>query len=282
MYDIRVVVEEIEGFCDLPAAPGDYFELKGGRLYIPPGKYICIWALQAILPLLPAKQRNIVEENDWLPGTSRICCPDPNGRVVYRIDRLPAESSAQETTPRAEGSAPAYAEPAQLRASAAHEGEAPKPNIGHMIVDPSVCSGCRSCELICSFTHEDLFNPRLSRVQISKDEPAGTDTPVICRQCGVALCVQACPRNALSRHPITRAVLVDSAVCNSCGLCADACTFHAVRMHPEARIPMLCDLCDGDPQCVRRCVTGALWYGEARNRPKKRAIGPQRRETADV
>ncbi len=160
--------------------------------------------------------------------------------------------------------------------------EAVKPKIGHMIVDPAVCSGCRACELACSFAHEDLFNPRLSRVQISKDEPTGTDTPVICRQCGVARCVQVCPLNALGRDPLTGAVLVDSSACDGCGLCAEACPFQAVIWHPETRVPMLCDLCGGDPQCVRRCVTGALWYGETRDRPKSRVTGPQRREPVDA
>ncbi len=158
----------------------------------------------------------------------------------------------------------------------------PKVNIGHMIVDPSVCSGCRACELICSFTHDEVFNPRLSRVQVSKDEPTGTDTPLICRQCGVARCVQSCPKQALNRDPITKAVLVDPSTCNGCRLCAEACPFGVVRMHPETGIPLLCDLCGGDPQCVRRCVTGALWYGESRNRPKNRPIGPQRKGASDA
>jgi len=271
MYDLRVVVEEVGGFCDLPAKPGDYFELKGSRLYIPPGQYICIWALQTLMPLLPAKQRDSTDPNDWLQNTSRVCCPDPNGRVIYRIERiLPGEGGAvlakeaRESAPVGEGEAASAGEPAT-----------PAGSIGHMIVDESVCSGCRSCELICSFWHEKVFDPNLSRVQVGKDEPSGRDTPVVCRQCGVARCVQVCPQGALSRHPLTKAVLVDASLCTGCGLCVEACPFSAVRMHPEAGVPLLCDLCDGDPQCVRRCVTGALWYGEARQRPKRHTIGPQ-------
>ncbi|MCL5957784.1 MAG: 4Fe-4S dicluster domain-containing protein [Chloroflexi bacterium] len=162
------------------------------------------------------------------------------------------------------------------------EAEPRRVHIGHMIVNSSVCSGCRACEVICSFAHEGVFNPALSRVQISKDEPAGKDEPLVCRQCGNARCVQICPKKALSRHPINKAVVVDVSSCDGCGLCAEACPFGVVRMHSETRVPLLCDLCGGEPRCVPRCVTGALWYGEARGRPPRKGIGPQRREPANV
>jgi len=254
VYDLRVVVEEVKGFCDLPMVPGDYFELKGGRLYIPPGKYMCIWALQSLIPMLPAKQREIVEENDWIPGTSRICCPDPNGMVIYRIDRIP-------TGPGGVGSPDQT--PQSLRV------EPQKVNIGHMIVDPSVCSGCRDCETVCSETHEGVSDHALSRVRVVDDEASGKRTLLVCRQCGNARCVQACPRQALSRHPITKAVLVEPTLCDGCGFCAEACPFNSPRIDPETGIVLLCDLCGGDPQCVQKCGTGALWYGEARSRPKR-------------
>jgi uncharacterized repeat protein (TIGR04076 family) len=40
-----------------------------------------------VLPLLPAKQRQL-PESDWLERDSLVCCPDPDERVVMRIERI--------------------------------------------------------------------------------------------------------------------------------------------------------------------------------------------------
>jgi uncharacterized repeat protein (TIGR04076 family) len=40
-----------------------------------------------VLPLLPAKQRRLPDE-DWLEQESLVCCPDPEERVVMRIERI--------------------------------------------------------------------------------------------------------------------------------------------------------------------------------------------------
>ena len=40
-----------------------------------------------MLPLLPAKQRRLSEQ-DWLEQDSLVCCPDPDERVVMRIERI--------------------------------------------------------------------------------------------------------------------------------------------------------------------------------------------------
>jgi uncharacterized repeat protein (TIGR04076 family) len=46
-----------------------------------------------VLPLLPAKQRQLPEE-DWLERDQLVCCPDPDERVVMRIERI-AERTMQ-------------------------------------------------------------------------------------------------------------------------------------------------------------------------------------------
>ena len=88
LYDLRVTVERIEGrsVCGLEA--GDYFELtESSRVRIPEGKHFCLYALQSVLPLLPAKQRRMPDE-DWLEHESLVCCPDPEERLVMRIERI--------------------------------------------------------------------------------------------------------------------------------------------------------------------------------------------------
>jgi uncharacterized repeat protein (TIGR04076 family) len=88
LYDLRVTVERIEGRSVCGLRPGDYFELtESSRLRIPPGRHFCLYALQAVLPLLPAKQRQLPSE-DWLEQDSLVCCPDPEERLVMRIERI--------------------------------------------------------------------------------------------------------------------------------------------------------------------------------------------------
>lgn len=88
LYDLRVVVERIEGRSVCGLQVGDYFELtESSRVRIPEGRHFCLYALQSVLPLLPAKQRRLPDE-DWLEQDSLVCCPDPEERVVMRIERI--------------------------------------------------------------------------------------------------------------------------------------------------------------------------------------------------
>jgi uncharacterized repeat protein (TIGR04076 family) len=88
LYDLRVTVERIEGRSVCGLQVGDYFEVtESSRIRIPEGRHFCIYALQSVLPLLPAKQRQL-PESDWLEQESLVCCPDPDERVVMRIERI--------------------------------------------------------------------------------------------------------------------------------------------------------------------------------------------------
>lgn len=88
LRNLQVVVEEIRGKCTSGMRPGDHFILCGGRLYIPARRHFCLYALQAVLPLLPAKQRPL-EDGDWLKEDCRVICPDPAGNVIMRIEQYP-------------------------------------------------------------------------------------------------------------------------------------------------------------------------------------------------
>lgn len=88
IYDLRVTVEKIEGRSVCSMAVGDYFELtESSKLRIPDGKHFCVYALSAVLPLLAAKQRQLAA-NDWLERDSLITCPDPEERLIMRIERI--------------------------------------------------------------------------------------------------------------------------------------------------------------------------------------------------
>jgi uncharacterized repeat protein (TIGR04076 family) len=87
LYDLKVVVEKIEGHCTCAMAEGDCFYLRGGKVSLPDGADFCLYALQAAIPLLPAKQRHN-HPADWLETDSRVVCPDPACRLIMRIDRI--------------------------------------------------------------------------------------------------------------------------------------------------------------------------------------------------
>ena len=87
LYDLRV---EVVGPSDRPiycgAHIGDYFELHGEMLKLPPGQGFSIYSLAALLPLLPAKQR-VTDPYDWMSSDAEVACPDPNCPTRLRITR---------------------------------------------------------------------------------------------------------------------------------------------------------------------------------------------------
>jgi uncharacterized repeat protein (TIGR04076 family) len=88
LSDLRVTVERIDGRSVCGLEVGDFFEVtESSRLRIPPDRHFCIYALSAILPLLPAKQRRLAAE-DWLEQETLVACPDPDERVIMRIERI--------------------------------------------------------------------------------------------------------------------------------------------------------------------------------------------------
>ncbi len=88
MYKLIVKISRISGSCGVHKV-GDFFEIENDTIQIPQGKHICIWSLSLLLPFLSACQREISEPSDWLPTVQDIQCPDPKGRVLWKIDRVP-------------------------------------------------------------------------------------------------------------------------------------------------------------------------------------------------
>jgi carbon-monoxide dehydrogenase iron sulfur subunit len=121
-----------------------------------------------------------------------------------------------------------------------------------IVRDYEMCSGCRRCELACSMHHEDWMWPEASRVRVFMPFP-GLEVPLLCAQCDNYPCVDACPVEALTIDEDTTAVLVDREKCTSCGACIDACPGKIPFLHPGDNKATICDLCGGDPECVKVC-----------------------------
>ena len=92
MYELKVSVSKVMGTCTAnpPVKPGDYFTVRDGDIRIPDGGYICLYALQSLLPIIPSKERKIAEDKDadWMWRIHHVQCPDPAGRVIFKIERV--------------------------------------------------------------------------------------------------------------------------------------------------------------------------------------------------
>jgi len=125
------------------------------------------------------------------------------------------------------------------------------------------CTGCRLCELVCAVKHDGISNPTRSRIRVMKWEMEGLYIPMSCQQCQDAPCLNVCPVKALSRDEDLGRVVVDYDVCIGCRTCVSVCPFGAMSFNTIDRKVFKCDLCDGDPQCVRFCDRKAVDYVNA-------------------
>ena len=118
--------------------------------------------------------------------------------------------------------------------------------------DYTACSGCKRCELACSIKHEGWMWPEASRVKVFMPFP-GLEVPHLCAQCDDYPCISKCPVNALSTDSVTGAIIVDREKCTSCGACVKACPGNVPFLHPGDNKATICNLCNGDPECVKVC-----------------------------
>ncbi len=87
LANLRVTVVAIEGRSVCGLTVGDYFDVtQSSRIRIPGGRHFCLYALAAVIPLLPAKMRAL-DPNDWMTRDSLVVCPDPDERLTMRISR---------------------------------------------------------------------------------------------------------------------------------------------------------------------------------------------------
>lgn len=132
-----------------------------------------------------------------------------------------------------------------------------------LVIDISKCTGCDSCITSCSFHHGGEFSIKKSRIQVVKIKEAGVNVPLTCQHCGEAPCAEVCPTGAVKRDSDRNMVLIDEKKCIGCGICGLACPFGAISYDDNSKIAFKCDLCNGDPMCVKVCGPKAIQYIEA-------------------
>jgi len=143
-----------------------------------------------------------------------------------------------------------------------------------LIIDHEKCTGCRLCELVCSVYHDGVSNRTRSRIHIIKFHNQGIFFPMVCQQCQDAACMAICPKDAIYRDEELGRVMINYDLCIGCKMCVAACPFGGMGINKDGTV-IKCDLCDGDPQCVRFCDMKAVDYVEASTvnlRKKREAV----------
>ena len=160
-----------------------------------------------------------------------------------------------------------------------------------VLVDATVCIGCRNCEWACKTAH-DLPTPPIESYEDRSvfksmrrpdetaltvvnrhDDPRRPGRPttvkVQCMHCAHPACVSACIVGAFSKDA-GGAVVWDGGKCIGCRYCMVACPFqipafeYKKAWHPKI---MKCDFCferrkgGGIPACVGICPVEALTFG---------------------
>ncbi len=131
----------------------------------------------------------------------------------------------------------------------------------NMLIDYSLCTGCKMCELICSLVKEQESNPAKARIHCEFYMIEGLRFPRVCVNCEEPSCVAACPVEALQKDLTTGYVVLDYEKCTNCELCIDACPYGSIRLTPDNEV-IKCDLCGGDPECVKVCETHAIRFDD--------------------
>jgi len=146
-----------------------------------------------------------------------------------------------------------------------------------LVVDHERCTGCRLCEMACSVKKEGVSDPSRSRIQIIKWEMEGFYLPMFCQHCEEPLCAAVCPVNAVERDEALGRVTMDPERCIGCLACISACPLGGVGFDADGRKVLRCDLCEGDPTCVKYCDTKAIQYMDSdRVQIRKRRTAAER------
>lgn len=159
-----------------------------------------------------------------------------------------------------------------------------------MLVDTSICIGCKGCEVACKQWNElpaeikgfsgHSYDNTLSLsdktwCHVGFNEQGEDFTKDFrwlfvsdrCKHCGEAGCLEVCPTGAIYRTE-SGAVNINTDVCNGCRNCVSSCPFGVVSFNEETGVVGKCTLCTDrtetlgrEPACVTACPTDSLVWG---------------------
>ena len=163
------------------------------------------------------------------------------------------------------------------------------PGAKGVLVDTTLCAGCRACEAACSekngleepasagepraLDHARLTSPDVFTV-VNRATRTGKDggarfVKTQCLHCVDPACASACPVRAMEKRS-DGPVEYHAELCIGCRYCMIACPFGVHKYQYAKAVPYVrkCDFCAArqakgqPPACAQVCPTGALLYGE--------------------
>ena len=117
-----------------------------------------------------------------------------------------------------------------------------------------------NCVVVCAQNRAGDHAPGASAISVLLDPFEGLHRHVYCRQCDIPSCASACASGAISRNPLTGAMVIDPGLCVRCRACVAACPYGAMFWRDDLDIPVKCDLCSGTPRCVAACRFGVIRF----------------------
>jgi Fe-S-cluster-containing dehydrogenase component len=154
-----------------------------------------------------------------------------------------------------------------------------------VLVDTTLCVGCRGCEAACSEANKLPPPPADDKVMdqvretapdvftvVNKTEKAPGVDRFAKRQCLHCLspgCASACPVQAMKKLP-SGPVVYDPSNCLGCRYCMIACPFEIPKYEYDSNAPRVrkCTFCADrqaqglKPACTEVCPSGALTFGK--------------------
>ena len=171
-----------------------------------------------------------------------------------------------------------------------------------LVVDTSLCIGCKACQVACKEWNElegepDDFqevNGQLKAINFTGDSYDNTGRLTAtnwrrvrfiergsslegnmswymmsdsCKHCVQAGCLEVCPTHALRRTDLGN-VMVDQDVCNGCRACIGACPYGVISYNKKTGRVNKCTLCDDrihnglETACAKACPTDSIVFGD--------------------
>jgi phenylglyoxylate dehydrogenase beta subunit len=115
----------------------------------------------------------------------------------------------------------------------------------------------------CAQAKAKTDDQRYSRIHILPKTNGDGVELALCRQCADPICVMNCPSGALSKNVDTGVIDWAESKCVNCLLCTAGCAYAGIVYEANVGHVTKCDLCDGDPACVKSCPNEALEYRTA-------------------
>lgn len=128
-----------------------------------------------------------------------------------------------------------------------------------LVFDKRLCTGCRMCEIACSFNKfNNTYSYEQTHIRHVIEFDRGEIECQYCQHCEDPLCLASCPVDAIHKDDETGIVKINPLECIGCQTCNIVCPARIPKFYPEKKVSIKCDLCDGDPACVKYCSSMAI------------------------